>query len=359
MGNLMTKAGFLGILALTVLAIGLSLSRRAAAVVFDDFNVSEFHFGYAPSFSGSSTSVTTASTAVRIEDEALALEGVGFQQIVLIHNEADTVNFRSRHISGGNPGPTPPGTPVYGSANAANQIGNAGFLFDTTSGTDGWIGYYVRTTATGWVTSINLDGPGIGTSPPLVPGTLIADMDAGLSKPLIADGEWHLYEWDLDANEGEHSWGAVPGIGGGHGGGLIDTTHSIDSIWFRNLESNFADATIDLDFVALNPNGSVADLLEAPAEDADFDDDTDVDDVDFAAWQTGFGLDTGATHAGGDANADGAVDGRDFLIWERQFNDAVPPIGAIPEPAALALGALALLALTAHARRSPSFAKHC
>jgi hypothetical protein len=342
----MTKASFLGILALTVLG-GLSTPRRAAAVVFDDFNVSEFHFGYSPTFSSTShgTDPSTAS-ADRIEDESLALEGVGFQRLhmsyLASHPTVPTI-FRTRHISGGNPGPTPPGDPLYNSANGASPAGNAGFEIPvTTAGVDGFIGYYLKTSTPGWVTSLNLDKP----------ANTGAEMEGSLSLDVIADGEWHLYEWDLDSVT---DWIAVPGIGGGGpDGSLTDATYTIDSIWFRDPDGETVTGTtadFDLDFVAWNPAGSIADLLTAPTEDADFDDDTDVDDVDFAAWQSGFGLDTGATHAGGDANGDGAVDGRDFAIWQRQFNDAAPPIGAVPEPAALTLAGLALAPLAARARR--------
>ena len=76
---------------------------------------------------------------------------------------------------------------------------------------------------------------------------------------------------------------------------------------------------------------------------ADFNKDGLVDGDDFLIWQTGFGTETGATQADGDADGDGAVDGNDFLIWQTGFGSGVPGSGAaaIPEPAA---GLLALVA---------------
>ncbi len=47
---------------------------------------------------------------------------------------------------------------------------------------------------------------------------------------------------------------------------------------------------------------------------ADFDNNSIVDEHDLATWQISYGL-----NDDGDANGDGITDGRDFLIWQRQF----------------------------------------
>ena len=47
----------------------------------------------------------------------------------------------------------------------------------------------------------------------------------------------------------------------------------------------------------------------------------------------------------GDANSDGDVDGADFLVWQRNYGTAPPPITSIapvPEPATAALRRLRL-----------------
>ncbi len=55
--------------------------------------------------------------------------------------------------------------------------------------------------------------------------------------------------------------------------------------------------------------------------DGDFNDDGVIDDLDLQAWQAGYGiLWTYGVHAQGDADFDGDVDGRDFLIWQRQHS---------------------------------------
>jgi hypothetical protein len=72
---------------------------------------------------------------------------------------------------------------------------------------------------------------------------------------------------------------------------------------------------------------------------ADFDEDGDVDDVDLAAWEGGFGSEP-AVHMDGDANADALANGFDFLAWQRQVGDggaAVSAAATIPEPATVVL----------------------
>ena len=73
-----------------------------------------------------------------------------------------------------------------------------------------------------------------------------------------------------------------------------------------------------------------------PLFSADFDEDTDVDGVDFLAWQRGFGISGNAVLAQGDANRDGAVDGKDLGVWQQQSLGAPPKIASVqvPEPAA-------------------------
>jgi hypothetical protein len=65
------------------------------------------------------------------------------------------------------------------------------------------------------------------------------------------------------------------------------------------------------------------------------------------AWRDGFGAGGGAAKSSGDANADGDVDGADFLIWQQQLSSGglQSPTGApIPEPLALPQIGLALAA---------------
>ena len=79
----------------------------------------------------------------------------------------------------------------------------------------------------------------------------------------------------------------------------------------------------------------------------DFDADGDVDGADFVAWQTHFPTATGATLADGDADADGDVDGADFVVWQTNFPFTPGPGAApVPEPqTALLLGIASAFAL--------------
>jgi endonuclease/exonuclease/phosphatase family metal-dependent hydrolase len=81
--------------------------------------------------------------------------------------------------------------------------------------------------------------------------------------------------------------------------------------------------------------------------DSDFNYSRVVDGTDLAVWQAGYGTDSGAARTAGDADGDGDVDGRDFLIWQRQYNGAGPGFVAVPEPNQLLL----LLAFVGHSLR--------
>jgi len=78
--------------------------------------------------------------------------------------------------------------------------------------------------------------------------------------------------------------------------------------------------------------------LFTPAEPTDFNSDGVTDGMDLVIWETNFGLTAGGNPAMGDATQDGAVDGADFLGWQRASAPS-PPVqaSAIPEPHSLAL----------------------
>ena len=77
---------------------------------------------------------------------------------------------------------------------------------------------------------------------------------------------------------------------------------------------------------------------------ADFDADGDVDGADFLAWQRGVGATVGAELSEGDADRDGGIDGADLSIWETQFATAHAASAIVPEPhtALLVLAAAAM-----------------
>ncbi|QDS96800.1 matrixin family metalloprotease [Adhaeretor mobilis] len=93
-------------------------------------------------------------------------------------------------------------------------------------------------------------------------------------------------------------------------------------------------------------------FLYGPALQADFDHNNLVDVSDLGLWQTGYGAATGAMDQDGDANGDGAVTGKDLLIWQGESgvlsSTALKGVLAVPEPARLIghLGWMICFALT-------------
>jgi hypothetical protein len=87
---------------------------------------------------------------------------------------------------------------------------------------------------------------------------------------------------------------------------------------------------------------------------ADFNEDGNVDDDDFAAWEGGFGI-TPATHMTGDANANALASGFDFLTWQRQFGSGggAPLTAAttIPEPSSCYMLLMGLIAFSTMKRQ--------
>lgn len=214
------------------------------SIIFDDFNADKGHFGFNPTFSSTTSHQLTTSTTSWDSTPGDAYEGTGALQIVANH-DATASSSRIRFLSGG-----PPYDSAHGGAPSANTA------FTTTAGTDGYIGVYVKavTTASGWTVSINLDGS----------GNTAAEMDGSSKLSLNTDGQWHLYEWDLDSTT---AWGAVTGIGGGHGTSLENKSHTIDSIYFYNTTAIPANdvSTFYVDFVAKSDAGTIAALVPEPS----------------------------------------------------------------------------------------------
>jgi hypothetical protein len=108
----------------------------------------------------------------------------------------------------------------------------------------------------------------------------------------------------------------------------------------------------NLDLAFLRDIGWTTVAYNTGAHAGDFDADGDVDGADFVAWQTNFPKASGATLAQGDADADGDVDGADFVVWQTNFPFTPGPGAApVPEPATWTLVMLALGGLAIRARR--------
>jgi hypothetical protein len=90
-------------------------------------------------------------------------------------------------------------------------------------------------------------------------------------------------------------------------------------------------------------------FVDTDPSNGDFDGDGDVDGADFLTWQRGLGLTGQPDATTGDADDDGDVDADDLTLWKSNFGGtpAVAAIGAVPEPASLALLAAGGLAMGA------------
>lgn len=89
-----------------------------------------------------------------------------------------------------------------------------------------------------------------------------------------------------------------------------------------------------------------------PPQPGDVDLDDDVDLTDFAAIQTNFFTETGATRADGDLTGGGAVDWADFREWKDNFPFPTASSNAVPEPTSVMIACLAVLSLGACRKRA-------
>lgn len=139
---------------------------------------------------------------------------------------------------------------------------------------------------------------------------------------------------------------------------------SVDAIWRLNRLTGLAEEiALTSHSLALTLPGGTGDLFKfgdglfagLTGDDADFNADGIVDGADFLIWQRNAG--TGSSLSEGDANGDSQVDAVDLAVWQGQYGlaSASGQATAVPEPggaSALCLGALCYLALARSKRRS-------
>ena len=282
--------------------------------VLDDFEVDEGHFGWVYNLSPpSQTNGLSASTTVeRVTSEAQG--GEASQEL----NLAATVEgeaWNLRHNSG------------VGAGLNANPAGNVPLA------ATGNVGFWLKTDDAGVSVQIGIDDPVSGGATAIEKGT---------AQAVIADNQWHLYQWNF---EDASDWVAFGNAGSD---GDIDATSgtvTIDSIFLSGAGS----VVLYMDTVSHNPDGP----LTGPG---DFNGDGTVDGDDLTAWSAGLGMATGATPGDGDSDRDGDVDGADFLAWQRHLGATTiaattAAATSVPEPAGMALVMVASLALAGRAGR--------
>jgi hypothetical protein len=207
-------------------------SADAQLVIIDGFELGEGHFNLAPDFSGTSQGMIKAAgpqDTTADQTFTTAFTGSASQRLVVFDDiavggtPAAVDSWRVRHLSGG-------GT-------ITNNLSLA-----IVSGGTGFVGYWLKTSSLGLEASIGIDDGA-------------AALEIGRWQPIIADGNWHLYEWQFqDAVD----WDPFAGL---ETNGQIDQASvTIDSVFIRagvgfGIGTAF-DAEFVIDDVSYNPTGS-------------------------------------------------------------------------------------------------------
>lgn len=208
----------------------------AAPVVLDNFEGGEGHFSFAPTFSGTNrhiTAVTADATTATAAQMGTGSEQLGITpQNPGTSSDFPTNTFRLRFLSG-DPGATSnAGTPA----------------FNVNIGPDGYVGYFAKTSVPNLTLSIGLDDG--------------AALEQGTFRTVIADGQWHLYQWNLDAPSGEF----VAFAGTGPNGAIDGPTVTIDSLFIQGpTASTPTPVPVFIDTVAFNTTGDLSSLVPEPA----------------------------------------------------------------------------------------------
>ncbi|MEN0109551.1 MAG: SpoIID/LytB domain-containing protein [Planctomycetota bacterium] len=203
----------------TTAGSGVTLGRKVLAD-FDDYGSgrisdgvidgNEGVFNRSPTLSGSTVNVT-GSTADRFGGDSL--DGSHSQRIVIDYDEAAQDEFLVRHVAAAR------FSDFGGASNVATKVANLEF------NREGSVGFWLKTTDPGVEVSFAIDDAATG--------------DRGVRRPVIADGQWREYRWDLERADDWVSWS----LGGD--GELTGPRVSIDSIQFFGS----ADAEVLLDTV--------------------------------------------------------------------------------------------------------------
>ena len=191
-------------------------SGRPAVNTLADFNSSAGHFRWPLTQSGSNQNVAATSTVVLTDSETHS--GAQSQRLV-INKTAGAPSFLLRHLSGVNTAGDP-----------ASNVPLASI---------GAIGFWLKTTT-----------PDLQVAPAVDD----AGTERGYLQNVIADGQWHRYEWFLNDVTHWDSWAS--------GNGQVANVFTLDSIQFTGTE---ASSVVFLDDVHYDPAAVAPDQFTANA----------------------------------------------------------------------------------------------
>lgn len=161
------------------------------------------------------------------------------------------------------------------------------------------------------------------------------DLESNGVDQIDADDSWS--KLTAPASQSDLSEANLAGSGPGNG-----ATLAVGQSVSLGVGAWTPSAVEDLKMTILRADGSNLPVLETYAgtlASADFDANGVVDGADFLAWQRSAGLAVGATRPQGDANGDGDVNELDLGIWKERYGSAAatPAVASVPEPATASL----------------------
>ena len=259
-------------------AVGSHLGVFAAALptnLIHDYIYTDFEGGYEATFSESPgySDSTYGINATLSSADAVNTEGCRSywsQRLVIIDDDIPNGGWFVRHVSGPD----------------ASRLNNV------IRSTKGFVGFWAKTTTAGIELSLAIDNTDDVTA------------DRGVRKPMINDGLWHLYEWNLQDDTQWEGWLS--------GDGLIDTVDfTIDSIQIFGPDD---DATVLIDVIEHNSDGSLMYLYSTTG---DFEPDGDVDYDDYARFALYWS--STAPDSLADLDGDNDVDRQDLAVLAQNW----------------------------------------
>jgi hypothetical protein len=222
------------LLALAALAIATGAGQASAATVFlQDYEAPgnlDAPFNLAPDFSGTTVGVVAATDTITHVPLDGAMGTAASAELFMEHNVAESPTaagwqWQVRFLP--NSG---------GSTNAQNPL----------FATDGYVGYFLKVDA--GVTA------NMQTAPVLEDSTGTGSATSGVLKTVIKDGQWHLYEWNMD-DPSQFPGTFTTVYAGGLGNTTLEAMNSFDSIAI--VSSNGGNATVRIDQIGYNNAGSL------------------------------------------------------------------------------------------------------